>query len=528
MNNNKTREEFFWDFYKRWNGNPIDTDGYGAQCVSLFKIYLKELGDPNWKRALGGDGYAHQICYRFKELGYDKYFDMVSDNAQIGDVLVYKVTNETPYSHVSFFLGDVNPTQHYSWGQNQGSWDMSSNTITLSNYGIIAVLRPKGFEEKVINPTGFSDVPADSYFSEAVLWAKEKGIIKGKTETTFDPSGKLTRADLAVILHRYNGNPKPTIENIFTDICHHEYYYESVLWTAEHNITQGTGMKFKPLDNTTRGQIVTMLYRMAGSPSVDTSTNPFDDVRADTYYFKPVIWAYQNKIATGKTPNRFDPDTACNRADTVVFLKRYDNMMGSKKTETKKEEFSLSLPAYGIDISEHNGDIDLTPYKNQFVIIRSSWWTTEDRYFRENIKKCEELGIPYGIYIYSYALNVDQAKTESQFAVDLLKEVGANPVCGVWIDIESDNFKVQNGWSFEKSSPITKVLCETVKQAGYKTGIYAGVLTKDYMPTGYPLWLAHYNVDDGDRHDDWSSICDIHQYTSKPCDKNYMYRYPFK
>lgn len=134
----------FEQFYNAQNGKGVDTDGFSYQCVSLFKWWLKYLGDPNWKRALGGDGYAHQIYYRFHENGYDQWFDLIWDDAQIGDVLVYGKTSSTPYSHVSFFMGDLpNGTQHYSWGQNQKVGDMRACTIPLPNSAIIAVLRPK-------------------------------------------------------------------------------------------------------------------------------------------------------------------------------------------------------------------------------------------------------------------------------------------------------------------------------------------------------------------------------------------------
>ena len=141
-----TVEKLIENFYATYNGRKIDTDGVPAnqpyQCVDGFKEYLRWLGDPNYARAIGGDGYAHQIAYRFKENGYDKYFDSVGWPARLGDILVYGVTKETPYSHVSFFAGDAGNGRHYSWGQNQGS-DPSFCTISLSNSGVIAILRPK-------------------------------------------------------------------------------------------------------------------------------------------------------------------------------------------------------------------------------------------------------------------------------------------------------------------------------------------------------------------------------------------------
>ena len=153
-----TIEEFIGDFYNKYNGKAVDTDGLGAQCVSLFKKYCEALGDPNWKRALGGDGYAWQIAKRFHANGYDKYFDLVGEPAKLGDVLVYAQTPETPLTHVSFFAGYAGNGKHYSWGQNQGGPNGASNTIPLSNGGVMAILRPKGFNVEKWNPKGIVKV----------------------------------------------------------------------------------------------------------------------------------------------------------------------------------------------------------------------------------------------------------------------------------------------------------------------------------------------------------------------------------
>ena len=98
---------------------------------------------------------------------------------------------------------------------------------------------------------------------------------------------------------------------------------------------------------------------------------------------------------------------------------------------------------YGIDISEHNGEIDITPYVGQFVIIRAAWGTNEDKMFRRNVAECQRLGIPFGVYLYSYALSAPQARSEADFLLDLINGLPIN--VGVWFDMEdADGYKANH------------------------------------------------------------------------------------
>lgn len=182
---------------------------------------------------------------------------------------------------------------------------------------------------------------------------------------------------------------------------------------------------------------------------------------------------------------------------------------------------------YGIDISEHQGDIDLTPYKDQFVIIRAGWHTTEDLYYRQNIAKCEQLGIPYGIYWYSYALDETQAREEAEAFKNALQ--GTSPSMGVWIDMENDSWKSDHGFtvSGENISSIASTIGETIREAGYQPGIYCSSRWMGYFDermSDYPFWIAYYGRNDGDIHADYSDRAVMYQYTSNPIDKNILYR----
>lgn len=336
-----TGTELFYQMYNDLNGKAIDVDGAPSgdiitrtQCVDAFKEMLRRLGDPNYKRALGGDGYAHQIYYRFYENGYDKYFNLVSWPAQLGDILVYGVTDETPSSHVSLFAGGAGGDLHYSWGQNQGTWDHSFNTIVLSDYGVIGILRPR---EDRLNPTkapqpapkpaknksGFYDVPEASYYFDAVCWAKDKGIMTGINADYFKPEGAISRADLCTVLWRMKGKPEVDQINPFTDVNSGAYYAKAVLWACAAGITAGTGQKFRPNDSCTRAEAVTFLYRFCGAPVMEGTAIPYVDVASNSFYYNAIRWSHAAQVTI--CGNKFRPDNKCTRAQFVVMLKRISN-----------------------------------------------------------------------------------------------------------------------------------------------------------------------------------------------------------
>ena len=168
----------------------------------------------------------------------------------------------------------------------------------------------------------FADVAEDAYYRDAVLWAVENGITAGLTETMFGPSQTCTRAQMVTFLWRAAGSPAPiAAENPFKDVAEGAYYYDAVLWAAEQGITGGTSAgTFSPNATLTRAQTVTFLYRAAGSPAV--SGSGFADVAADAYYADAVAWAADQGITSGTTPETFSPAQACTRAQIVTFLYR--------------------------------------------------------------------------------------------------------------------------------------------------------------------------------------------------------------
>lgn len=170
----------------------------------------------------------------------------------------------------------------------------------------------------------FTDVPADSYYYDAVLWALDKGITSGSTATVFNPNGICTRAQAVTFLWRAMGSPEPTAASCpFTDVKASAYYFKAVLWATEKGITKGTtDSTFSPDRTVTRGQTMTFLWRTAGNPSAGTA-NPFADVKAGTYYADAVLWAVKEEITSGTSATSFAPAGGCTRAQIVTFLYRY-------------------------------------------------------------------------------------------------------------------------------------------------------------------------------------------------------------
>ena len=169
----------------------------------------------------------------------------------------------------------------------------------------------------------FVDVKEGAYYYDAVLWAVDQKITSGTSATTFSPDASCTRAQMVTFLWRAAGSPKAgNTKNPFTDVKADAYYYDAVLWAVEKGVTSGTSATtFSPDATVTRGQTVTFLYRNAGSPDV-TGTMPFTDVEADAYYAKAVLWAVQQKITTGTSETTFSPANDCTRGQIVTFLYR--------------------------------------------------------------------------------------------------------------------------------------------------------------------------------------------------------------
>ena len=169
----------------------------------------------------------------------------------------------------------------------------------------------------------FVDVATGSYYEDAVDWAVENGITQGTDDTHFAPDGICTRAQAVTFLWRAAGSPKLKTRTMpFTDVPAGSYYYDAVLWAVENGIAKGTSdTTFSPDATCTRAQIVAFLWRSEKSPAAGTA-NPFADVKSTAYYADAVLWAVKEDITKGTTNTTFSPDADCTRAQIVTFLWR--------------------------------------------------------------------------------------------------------------------------------------------------------------------------------------------------------------
>ncbi len=168
----------------------------------------------------------------------------------------------------------------------------------------------------------FDDVAQGAYYYDAVKWAVDKGVTNGKTSNLFGSDDSCTRAQIVTFLWRAAGSPAASASVSFTDVKDSDYYAKAVAWAVEKGITNGTGDgKFSSDDTCTRAQCAAFLYRAAGSPEV-TDAAAFSDVAADAYYAKAVAWAEKNGITNGLGNGKFGSDNSCTRAQIITFLYR--------------------------------------------------------------------------------------------------------------------------------------------------------------------------------------------------------------
>ena len=172
-----------------------------------------------------------------------------------------------------------------------------------------------------IETLDFADVSTDAYYYEAVKWAAKKGITGGIGNGLFGPNQPCTRAQIVTFLWRAAGSPEPKSMSSFSDVSADSYYAKAVAWAVENGITTGTGDgKFSPDTTCTRAQSVTFLFRAIGK-LVDSKAE-FSDVLTDSYYANAVAWAVENGVTNGIGDGLFGPDNSCTRAQIVTFLFR--------------------------------------------------------------------------------------------------------------------------------------------------------------------------------------------------------------
>ena len=193
----------------------------------------------------------------------------------------------------------------------------------VSNYDVLTAAEAAYAELIRVSENPFTDVKEGDYFYDAILWAVKTDITKGTSATTFEPAWICTRGQMVTFLYRAAGEPAVTAkECVFTDVAANAYYYNAVLWAVEKGITYGvSATEFAPEEPVTRGQVVTFLYRYAGEPGVSNKIT-FTDVAEGEYYYNAVLWALGTGITNGVSATEFAPKEGCTRGQIVTFLYR--------------------------------------------------------------------------------------------------------------------------------------------------------------------------------------------------------------
>ena len=203
-----------------------------------------------------------------------------------------------------------------------GDMTQTGTTVAAAGHkffgGVCSVCGAKGAEAV----PEFDDVKPGAFYSDAVQWAVENGITNGTGKNTFSPNTVCSRYQIVMFLWRAAGQPEAKAAVSFADVKPGDIFYEAVQWAVERGITKGTSStSFSPFTPCTRGQIVTFLYRSAGSPKVSGACD-FSDVSADSFCRDAVIWASTEGITNGTSAGRFSPNEGCTRAQVVTFLYR--------------------------------------------------------------------------------------------------------------------------------------------------------------------------------------------------------------
>ena len=340
-------------------GNPVG-DTFQPNTVYSAKITLEAMGggvfsanstynviggkNPVVSPTLTGNAFAETVdlIYTFDKTGSDSSSGGGTTGGGGGGVTTYSITvkdaknGDVTASHKSAAKGTtvtltVKPDKGYEL-DDITVLDSKDKEIKLTEKGgkftftmpASAVTVKAGFKaEAPVIDHPFTDVPEGSWYEDAVIWAVDKGITAGTSATTFSPDGICTRAQAVTFLWRAAGSPEPKTSTMpFTDVKVGSYYYDAVLWAVEQGITAGTSATtFAPDLNCSRAQIVTFLWRAAGSPAISGSP-AFSDVASDAYYAKAVKWAQANGITSGIGGGLFGSNDNCTRAQIVTFIWR--------------------------------------------------------------------------------------------------------------------------------------------------------------------------------------------------------------
>lgn len=286
-----------------WTYTPADTANYKALTGSLTPYAVSSGG--------GGGSYTPRYTVSVDKT-VNGTITVSPKSASKGDTVTITVKPDKDYELDTLKVLDKNGDKVKLTEKNgKYTFTMPAGKVTVKG----------SFVEEAPEQI-FTDVPVDAYCYEAVKWAAEKGITGGVGNGLFAPNQPCTRAQIVTFLWRAAGSPGPKTMSGFSDVPADSYYAKAVAWAVENGIADGTGDgKFSPNAICTRAQAVTFLYRASGAPAVSGNA-AFSDVATNAYYAAAVKWAEKNGITGGIGGGLFGSDNNCTRAQIVAFLYR--------------------------------------------------------------------------------------------------------------------------------------------------------------------------------------------------------------
>lgn len=240
-------------------------------------------------------------------------------------------TAERAASFKAYLNGGV---QGFAYKENGMNVVLFANSLThkvhqrdeyayISNFLFSSVLSDKNYDGSESVALPFTDVAEGAYYADAVAWAIQNKVTSGVSATTFAPNASCTRGQMVTFLWKAAGSPEPkSLTTAFTDVKSGAYYEKAVAWAVENKVTTGTSATtFSPDATVTRGQSVTFLWKANNSPAAE-GTSAFTDVAASAYYASAVNWAVEKGVTSGMSATTFAPNSNCTRAQIVTFLYR--------------------------------------------------------------------------------------------------------------------------------------------------------------------------------------------------------------
>lgn len=525
-------------FKKMVLGRGYDIDySYGWQCWDGYAEYCIYQGVPYASCTV--THYVQDIWTQRATNGMLKYFYEVHE-LQPGDVVVFRPCSVTPTSHIAIFDSDAGGGYGNFLGQNQGNATANpaggyAFSITKLPYWATydTAFRPKKWSKGT-----YVNTSSIGYAESQLINENGTAILNAPIKKRRDrPDGIVAETLKAGTKLRYtnkwvgNGHRYISWVEKQADGCQYRYFVAisgsevqgKDMWATiegQEATNSKTYSETQLINETGIATLTVAVKKRRDSPTGIVA----ETLKVGTKLNYTQKWVgnghrYISWVETEPNGNKYRYFVAISGSETqgkdlwaTFSAPENKNPTTETKAETKAVD-TKNVLHWGIDVSEHN-DVDVSKY--DFVIIRACYGENTDKKFKNYVEQAEHAGIPYGLYLYDYALDDSEAHAETAYLLNLAKS--CNPTLGLWIDLETDNYKKKhNSWTKERSSATAEIFLDDLKNSGYYTGIYTSTWFHDnwYPDFKCDFWIANYEeADQGNYHLDTSSMGTINQYTS--------------